>query len=121
MTGLFATAIIVVALVLALAAFILALMDRTHPIALLVGAAVLELLLAVFLVGGVVQMLGTDHDFARVEFVLYLVACVALLPIAVAWAWGESTRAGTVVIAVAFLIVPVLVLRVQQVWAGPVG
>jgi hypothetical protein len=120
-TGLFATLIIVMALLFAVAAFVLALLDRTHPIALLACAAILELMLAAFLVGGIVQMLGTEHDFARFEFVLYLIACLALVPIAIAWAWGESTRAGTVVIGIAFLVVPVLVLRVQQVWAGPVG
>jgi hypothetical protein len=120
-TGTFATAIIIVALVLALAAFVLAALDRTHPVALVAGAGVLEVLLLAFLIGGIVQMIGATHDFARAEFVLYLLACVAILPVALAWAWGETTRAGTAVVGVAFLIVPVLILRVQQVWAGPVG
>jgi hypothetical protein len=35
------------------------------------------------------------------------------------WAWEEKSRSGTLVIAFAFLLMPVMVLRVQQVWAGP--
>ena len=56
----------------------------------------------------------------RAEFVIYLLACVAV-PAAAAWGWGERGRAGTAVLAVGFLIMPVMVIRVQQVWAGPVG
>ena len=81
----------------------------------------MELMLVVFLVGGIVQMVGSDQTFARAEFVGYLLGCVAIPPIAAIWASGEKSRAGTAVIAVAFLITPVMVLRVQQVWAGPVG
>ena len=121
MTGPYAVAIMVVALVLALWAFLLVLADRPPGAPLLAGAAVLEALLIGFLIGGVAQMLSSRHQFARVEFVLYLVASVVIPPAAVAWAWGERTRAGTAVLAVGFLIMPVMVLRVQQVWAGPGG
>jgi len=82
---------------------------------------VLEALLVGFLVGGIVQMLGSHRHFARAEFVLYLVASMAIPPAVVAWGWGERSRAGTAVVAVGFLIMPVMVIRVQQVWAGPVG
>jgi hypothetical protein len=46
---------------------------------------------------------------------------VAIPPLAFYWASGEKSRSGTLVIALAFLITPVMVLRVQQVWAGSVG
>src|SRR6266540_2130660 len=46
---------------------------------------------------------------------------LAIRPAVVAWGWGERSRAGTAVVAVGFLIMPVMVIRVQQVWAGPVG
>jgi uncharacterized membrane protein len=120
-TGPYAIAIMVVALVLALWAFGFVLADRPPGVPLLAGAAVLEALLVGFLIGGIVQMLGSHRQFARAEFVLYLVASVVIPPAAVAWAWGERSRAGTAVLAVGFLIMPVMVLRVQQVWAGPVG
>jgi len=120
-TGPFANAIIILSLVLAILAFLLAIANRTRPLAILVGAAVLELMLLVFLVGGIVQMIGTDQDFARLEFVGYLIACAAVVPAAVWWAWGEPTRASMVVLGIAFLVMPILVIRTQQVWAGPVA
>ena len=111
----------VVALLLAAWAFGLVLFNRPPNAALVVGGAVLEVLLIGFLIGGIVQMVGSHHVFARAEFVLYLVACVVIPPAALAWGWGERSRAGTAVLAVGFLIMPVMVIRVHQVWAGPVG
>ncbi|MDQ1536925.1 MAG: hypothetical protein QOE58_1318, partial [Actinomycetota bacterium] len=72
-------------------------------------------------VGGVVQMVASDRQFARLEFVGYLLGCLAIPPLAFYWGWGEKSRSGTVVIALGFLITPIMVLRVQQVWAGSVG
>lgn len=111
----------VVALALAAWALGLVLANRPPGVALLAGAAVLEALLIGFLVGGIVQMLGSHREFARAEFVGYLLACVVIPPAAVAWAWGERSRAGTAVLAVGFVIMPIMVIRVQQVWAGPGG
>ena len=121
MTGPYATAIMIVALVLAAWAFGLVLANRPLGRPLLAGGAVLEALLAGFLIGGIAQMAGSHRVFARAEFVMYLLACVAIPPAAAAWGWGERSRAGTAVLAVAFLITPVMVIRVQQVWAGPLG
>ncbi len=120
-TGPYAMAIIVVALLLAAWAFGLAAANRLPSAYLLAGGAVLEALLIGFLIGGIAQMAGTGRHFARAEFVIYLLACVAIPPAAAAWGWGERSRAGTIVIALGFLIMPVMVIRVQQVWAGPVG
>ncbi len=119
--GPYATAIIVVALVLAAWALVLLLANRQPRLPLLVGGAVLELMLLGFLVGGIVAMTQTSHEFARAEFVGYLLATAVIPPGAAAWALGEKSRSGTAVLFVAFLITPVMVLRVQQVWAGPVG
>ena len=121
MTGPYATAITVVALLLAAGALICAAANRPRGVSLLATGVALEALLVGFVVGGIVQMAGTDRHFARAEFVGYLLGCLAIPPIAFVWAWGERSRAGTVVIALAFLITPVMVLRVQQVWAGTFG
>jgi hypothetical protein len=110
-----------VALVLAAWTFGLVVANRPPGVPLLAGGAVLEVLLVGFLVGGIAQMIGSHRHFARAEFVIYLLACMAIPPAAAAWGWGERGRAGTAVIAFAFLIMPVMVIRVQQVWAGPVG
>jgi hypothetical protein len=120
-TGTYATVITVVALLLAGWALIAAAMNRRPTLLLFAGAVVLEALLLVFAVGGVVQMTGSGRHFARAEFVGYLLGCLAIPPLAFYWARGERSRSGTLVIAMAFLITPVMVLRVQQVWAGTVG
>jgi len=120
-TGTYAMAIMAVALLLAAWAFGLVLANRPPGVPLLAGGAVLEALLIGFLIGGIAQMIGSHREFARAEFVIYLLACVAIPPAAAGWGWGERSRAGTAVLAVGFLIMPVMVIRVQQVWAGPVG
>lgn len=121
MTGTYATVIIVVALTFAGLALICAASNRRPTLLLFAAAVLLEGLLLVFAGGGVVQMTGTDRHFARAEFVGYLLGCLVIPPLAFYWARGEKSRSGTLVIALAFLITPVMVLRVQQVWAGSVG
>jgi hypothetical protein len=79
-----------VALPLAALAFGLVLANRP-PGALLAGGAVLEALLIGFLIGGLVQMAGSHREFARAEFVMYLLACVAIPPAAAA---ARARRAG---------------------------
>jgi formate-dependent nitrite reductase membrane component NrfD len=96
-------------------------MNRRPTLLLFAGAVLLEALLLVFAIGGVVQMSASTRNFARAEFVGYLLGCLAIPPLAFYWARGERSRSGTLVIALAFLITPVMVLRVQQVWAGTVG
>ena len=108
-------------LVLAVWALTLVVRGRTPDRVLLVGIAGLELLLVVLLIGGLVQMVQTDHDFAKGTFVGYLAACVAIPPIAVLWSSEEPSRSGTAVLLVVLLVLPVMILRIQQVWAGPVG
>lgn len=121
MTGTYATAITVVALFLAAWTLIGAAANRPRGVGLLASGLVLEALLVGFVIGGLVQMAASDLDFARAEFVMYLLGALAIPPAAFVWAWGEKSRAGTAVIALAFLITPVMILRVQQVWAGSVG
>lgn len=121
MTGPYATTLIIASLVLCAWMVILVIANRPPGRAALIAAALLELLLIGFLVGGIVQMLGTDRDFARWEFVLYLLACAAVVPLAAWWVRDERSRAAAGVLAVVYLVLPVMVVRVQQVWAGPVG
>ena len=119
MTGPYATTITIVALLLAAWALGLAAANRPQRLSLVAGGLLLEALLIGFAIGGIVQMVGSDRHFARAEFVGYLLGCLAIPPIAALWAWGEKSRSGTVVIALGFLLTPVMVMRVQQVWAGP--
>ena len=79
-TGPYAIAIMAVALLLAAWAFGLVLANRPPGAPLLAGGAVLEALLTGFLIGGIAQMIGSHREFARAEFVIYLLACVAIPP-----------------------------------------
>ncbi|MDA0252917.1 MAG: hypothetical protein O3A42_18570 [Actinobacteria bacterium] len=118
MTGWYATTTIVISLLLLIWSAALLLTGRAPDLVLALGGVLLELLLIGFLIGGIVQMTGSDRDFARAEFIGYLLTGIAVLPAAFIWGRKEKSRAGLGVIAVAYLLLPVIVLRVQQVWAG---
>jgi hypothetical protein len=74
--------------------------------------AVVQALLAVVLL--IVQ--GGRGTGAVAEIVGYLIAVVIALPIGAALAYGERTRYGSVVLAIAGVTLAVLVLRTTQVW-----
>lgn len=118
MTGIYATAVITSSLALAVWAVALVIVNRAPNAPLVIGAAVLEVMLIVFAVGGVVQMIQSDRDFARLEFVGYLLGVILIVPAAVRWMRDEKSRAASGVLAVVFLVMPILILRVQAVWAG---
>jgi membrane-associated phospholipid phosphatase len=121
-TGAFANATIIVSLVVAAWALVHLLIGRPMSRWLHASQLVIAAMFVVLAAGGIVQMLGTDRDFARIEFVGYLVIS-PIIPIG-SWLWtrGDRTRIGSAIVMVVGLVMPVLVLRIQQVWAGaPVG
>lgn len=118
MTGLLATIAVVLSLVLACWAAVLLVLNRPPGRPLWVALGVLELVLLAFLVWGVVSMVTRTTDFARLEFVLYLLGLIAVVPVAGWWVREERSRAAAAVIVVALLVVPIMVVRVQQVWSG---
>ena len=122
MTGAFANAIIFASLVMAAWALVHVLIARPMSRWLRSSQLVIAAMFVVLAVGGVVQMLGTDRDFARIEFVGYLVLS-PIIPIG-SWLWtrGDTTRIGSAIVMVVGLVMPILVFRIQQVWAGvPLG
>ena len=118
MTGPYATAVIVASLLLACWTVVLLIVNRPPGRALWWALGALEVLVLGLLAGGVVQMLGNDADLARLEFVLYLLGAAALLPLAGWWVREEKSRAAAGVLTVALLVLPIMVVRVQQVWAA---
>lgn len=112
---------IIASLALAVWAIVMVIINRAPNAALVIGAAVLELMLIVFAVGGIVQMIRSDRDFARLEFVGYLLGIIVIAPAAVRWMRDEKSRAASGVLAVVFLVMPILILRAQAVWAGTSG
>ncbi|KRV50498.1 hypothetical protein AQ490_15575 [Wenjunlia vitaminophila] len=86
---------------------------RSHLVA---GAAV-EAVTLVQLAVGIAAVAGGDPD-AKAMFLLYLLGCALLPPAAGFLALVERTRWGSAVVAVAGLLLPVLVVRLQQIWDG---
>ncbi|RKT57327.1 hypothetical protein [Saccharothrix australiensis] len=119
-----AVALTVPALVVAVWAVLLAVLDKpltldTKPTLGIAGAVLLlEVGLLAQAVVGVVRLVGLDRDISGPTFVGYLFGPVLVLPLAGFWALAERSRWGAAVLAVGCLSVPVMIVRAQQVWAG---
>jgi hypothetical protein len=116
MVNALATTIIVTALVVAGFSGLMALLDRPPGTLHLLGLAVVELTLVVQAVVAMGRMFTGDRPAGMATFVGYLLTAVLIPPLAALFGWAERTRWGSVIIAVAFLVIPVMVLRLQQVW-----
>lgn len=119
-----ATALTVVALVAALWSLVLVVTDRpitlaTKPtLGLAAVVVLLEVGLLVQAVLATVNVLDVDRGGMNpTTFFGYLVAVVAVLPVGAFWALGDRSRWGAGVLAVACLSVPVMILRLNQLWA----
>lgn len=78
--------------------------------------ALLEVGLLGQLVVGIVKMATDDRQVAGLEFLGYLLTSLVILPLAGVWALAERTRWGPVVMVVGCLTIPVLIIRLEQVW-----
>jgi len=81
--------------------------------------AALELLLVVQAVVAVVLLLeGGQIVGSAGVFIAYLIGTLLALPLTLLWGLGEPSRWTLVALAVACVVVAVLVLRLDQIWAG---
>ncbi|MCE6997422.1 hypothetical protein LZG04_21840 [Saccharothrix sp. S26] len=119
-----ATALTVVAVAAAVWALVLAVLDhpitlRTRPtLGLAAVVVLLEAGLLVQAVVGVVSLLGSDRVLDRATFVGYLLGVAVVLPLGAVWSVAERSRWGAGVLTVTCLSVPVMILRLDQLWAG---
>jgi len=115
--GPFGTLAIVLSLVLAAWSGVAALRnrppDRTH----LVGLAVVEAAVLALTVTTLVAIGGGSSPAEAGTFWGYLVTLLCLPPLAAVLARMEPTRWGSVIVLVICLVVPVLVVRLQQTWS----
>ena len=118
MTDLLQLVLSVLSLAVAALALVYVVRDRRADRLLLGAVAVLWLGTLVQLVYGIVRLPDADDDVHDVVFVLYLVGLAALPPAAAWWARGEPGRAGSGVVVVAGLLVPVLLVRLHTLWGG---
>lgn len=112
------TALTVLSLLVALLALVYVVLDRVTDRWLLAVVGVLAAGTMLQLVLGIVELTRTDADVSAVTFVGYLVGLVLIAPLATFWALGERSRAGTAVLIVAGLLVPVMLLRLDQIWTA---
>lgn len=116
MTSQLATSVFVLSLSLAFGALVLAALDRLPP---KLHLQALFLLQAVLLVQAAVVLtrLG-DWDGSTGELAGYLAVSALLVPGGLVLAVEERSRYGTLVLAVACLVVAVVELRLLAVWAS---
>jgi hypothetical protein len=81
-----------------------------------IGAGVVELLIVVQVVVAIVLMISDGAPDETATFVGYLLMNLIIVPLGLFWALAEKSRWGTSVLVVAALVVPVLVVRLQQIW-----
>jgi hypothetical protein len=114
-----AVSLIVGALVLAGLGLVMTALDRGVGKVLLAAAALGELGLLTQVVWAIVTMAGGERPAGGLPvFIGYLAGSLLILPIAAAWGLGERTRWGSAVVTGGFLVMAVLIVRMQQVWNG---
>lgn len=113
-----ATGVTVVALALAAWSFLDVVRNKAPRRWLLAAIAGLEVLLVLQVVVGVVELATGKRPAELATFIGYLAASLVILPLAYFWAWSEKNRSATAVLGVACLVIPVLVVRMKQVWSG---
>ncbi|MEY7971644.1 hypothetical protein AB8O38_06530 [Saccharomonospora xinjiangensis] len=118
MISAFAVVIAVCALAVAGWSFVLVAANRPPTRPLLYGLAGVEVLLLVQVVIAVVLLFSGQRPGSMITFLAYLVGVLLVLPLGVVWALAERTRSSTAVLGVACVTVPVLILRMYQVWEG---
>jgi hypothetical protein len=97
-------------------AVVLAARNKRIDWTVLGALGVIEVALIAQLVVGIVQLAGTDRDVSGPFFVGYLIGSLIILPIGAFWALAESSRWGAGALAVACLVIPILELRLHDLW-----
>jgi hypothetical protein len=93
--------------------------DRVPRERHVVGAGVVEMLLIIQAVVAIVLwIVDAGPKGGSAVFIGYLLFVLILLPAALFVALAEKSRWGTAILATAALIIPVLDVRLQQVWDG---
>lgn len=111
-----ATTIITASLLLA--AWFLVAVFRNRPMLVphLVGMGVLELLLLAQVAVSVTLLVQGERPGSLALFISYLTTVVLIPPACALWGLMERSRWGPAVIAFACVILPVLIVRLQQIW-----
>ena len=111
-------AVIVASLAYAAWALVAVVRGRQPREPYVIGAGVVELLILLQVVVAIVMMFvdGAPNELATV--IGYLLMVVIVLPLGLFWALAEKTRWGSAVLVIAALVIPVLVVRLDQLWSA---
>ena len=115
MNGPLSVVTIIAALLLAAWYLLRAALNRAPSRLDFVAGALLGALVALLVVLAVVGLFGGSRPAETATFAGYLVTTIAFAPVALYLARLEPTRWGTLILGVACLVLPVLVLRLQQI------
>ena len=104
---------------LAMAGWCLASTFRDRPMLVphLIGMGLLWLLVIGQAVAAVVSVAGGERPAETAMFVSYLATAVLMPPACAVWGFMERSKWGPAVIAFACLILPVLFVRLEQLWS----
>jgi hypothetical protein len=105
------------AVAVALWLVVLIVLDRLPGDPVLYALVILEAGLVAQLAIGLVRVFGDHGGLNVAAYVGYLVGALLVLPIGFLWSAGERTRSGTGVLLVAVVTVPVLFLRLHDLWS----
>ncbi|GHJ05974.1 hypothetical protein TPA0907_03410 [Micromonospora humidisoli] len=114
--GVLATVTIGLSLVLALWALVAAVRHRQPDLVQSVGLGLLEVALLALTVLALVAVTGGERPGEPGAFFGYLVTLVCLPPLAWVLARMEPTRWGSAIVCAVCLVLPVVVVRLQQTW-----
>jgi hypothetical protein len=114
----FAITIVACSVLVALWSFVLSARNRESSKALLVGLGVVELLLVAQLVVGVVLLISGERPGSIATYLAYLIGCLVVLPVGAMWALAERSRSSTAVLGITCVAIPIMVLRLIEVWNG---
>jgi hypothetical protein len=114
-----ATATIILSLLAAGWALLATLRSRAPDASHLIALAVVEVAAVALVVAAVVAVASGERPDQPGTFWGYVPTILALPPLAAVLARMEPTRWGSAIVTVICLVVPVLVVRLQQTWAIP--
>jgi hypothetical protein len=89
---------------------------RWFGLGLLGVLALLELGLLVQAVLGFVRLFTADREVDELTYAGYLIGSLVVLPLAALWALAERSRWGPGVLLIGGLTIPVLIVRLGQIW-----
>lgn len=112
----FATAVALCAALVAVWSFIQSARNKAPDRPLLGALAAVELLLIAQLVIGIVLLINGQRPSSMATYLAYLIGSLLVLPVGTVWALAERSRSSTAVLGITCLAIPVMVLRLNEVW-----